>query len=609
MELFSGRDPASKSTPSYAAKRELRSIRHLLAARTPNQILPPIEATKENAWRAAVRRGQAIRELLSSPANKSSVIEIANKYRVHPSTLYRWVSFFIKGGGRISVLVPKENPCKGESRLDPRVEEILADAIDKYFLTKQRRTVTSVWDDIDDACEAAGLEPPHVNTVRNRIERLSKHLIRARRFGTKAAREKFGQLPSTFQGAIAPHALVEADHTKVDIIVLDEDTRLPIGRPWITVVLDIYSRMVLGFDVSLDPPSTLSIGLALVHAVLPKGPWLAERGLDFEWPCQGLMGCLYVDNALELSGSMILRTSQEYGIDIQNRPLGKPDFGGHVERFMRTLAEEVHALPGTTFSNVAKKGDYDSAAHACMTLRELETWLAQFIGGVYHNRPHQGLEEETPRQRYESWFREKGESLGISCALLPADERRFRIDFLPSEGRTIQRYGVEMHHGTFYFDDVLRPFFGEKDSDEPSKGRRFRFAYDPRDLSVVYFWNPQVMDYIPIPRKDGSTRPQSLWELRMKSQGKPPADPQSREAARRSRRAMKGIQEEAQASTQKARRDVARAKQHRTKNIHAIVGPSTPSPIVPADGSLVVSVPAPDTVETWSLLEPFTDIE
>jgi putative transposase len=543
------------------------------------------------------------------PAKQSSIREVAERHGVHPTTLYRWVSAFQKSGGRISALAPSENKCKGQTRLDPRVEAILADITDKYFLTEQRRSITSVWDDLDDACQDACLDTPHVNTLRNRIERLSKHFLIARRFGTKVAREQFGQLPSSFKGAIAPHALVQADHTKVDIILLDEDTRLPIGRPWITVVLDVYSRAVLGFYVSLDPPSTLSIGLALVRAVLPKGPWLNELGLDLEWPCQGLIGCLYVDNALELNGSMILRTCLDYGIDLQNRPLGKPDFGGHVERFMRTLADAVHALPGTTFSNVAEKRGYDSAAHACMTLRELEVWLAQFIGGVYHNRPHKGLKGQTPRQCYEGWFREQGEALGIKGASLPGDERRFRIDFLPFVERTIQRSGVEMHFGTVYFDDVLRPFVGEKSPEAPTKGRKFQFAYDPRDLSIIYFWHPMSSEYVPIPRRNGSKRPQSLWELRRQTQQKAAEDPQSREIARRSRKVMKGVQDEAQASTQKVRREAERAKQHRAKNIHTIVTQSSPNPILPDGDLLCTNFQTQNTDKNWDSIEPFLDIE
>jgi putative transposase len=56
------------------------------------------------------------------------------------------------------------------------------------------------------------------------------------------------------------------------------------GRPWITVVFDIATRVVLGFAPRLDPPSATSVGLALTMACLPKDEWLKERHIDIEWP-------------------------------------------------------------------------------------------------------------------------------------------------------------------------------------------------------------------------------------------------------------------------------------------------------------------------------------
>ena len=48
----------------------------------------------------------------------------------------------------------------------------------------------------------------------------------------------------------------------------------------------------------------------------------------------------------------------------------------------------MHLLPGTTFSNVAQRGDYDSDGSAALTLDELETWLWRFIAGDYNVRIH-----------------------------------------------------------------------------------------------------------------------------------------------------------------------------------------------------------------------------
>ena len=186
--------------------------------------------------------------------------------------------------------------------------------------------------------------------------------------------------------------MLQVDHTPVDVIVVDEEDRLPIGRPWLTLAIDVASRVVAGFTVSLEAPSTVSVALALTHAVLPKETWLADRDLDVEWPVAGIPVCVHVDNAPEFESAAIVRGTQEYGIELVHRPVRRPAFGGHIERLIGTMMGAAHLLPVTTFSSVAEKGDYPSEDRAALTLAELERWLALEIAG-YHQRVHTVLRQ------------------------------------------------------------------------------------------------------------------------------------------------------------------------------------------------------------------------
>ena len=85
---------------------------------------------------------------------------------------------------------------------------------------------------------------------------------------------------------LLPFERVQIDHTRIDVVVVNEGDRLPIGRPWLTLAIDVASRVVLGFSVSLEGPSVVSVALTLVHAVLAKDLWLADRQLR----CLGLCG-------------------------------------------------------------------------------------------------------------------------------------------------------------------------------------------------------------------------------------------------------------------------------------------------------------------------------
>jgi putative transposase len=124
---------------------------------------------------------------------------------------------------------------------------------------------------------------------------------------------------------------------------------------------DVATRMVAGFHISLWAPSTVSLCLALSHAVLPKDSWLADRELqNLEWPAGGLPRSIHVDNAREFHSDVLVRGCQEYGIQLDHRPVGRPHFGGHIERLIGTMMGAVHLLPGTTFSSVDQKGAYES---------------------------------------------------------------------------------------------------------------------------------------------------------------------------------------------------------------------------------------------------------
>lgn len=76
---------------------------------------------------------------------------------------------------------------------------------------------------------------------------------------------------------------VQIDHTVVDLIVVDERHRLPIGRPYVTAEIGVFSRCIVGLVVTLEAPA-LSAGLCLAHLVTDKRAWLERLGVEVAWP-------------------------------------------------------------------------------------------------------------------------------------------------------------------------------------------------------------------------------------------------------------------------------------------------------------------------------------
>ena len=259
-----------------------------------------------------------------------------------------------------------------------------------------------------------------------------------KRKGRKAAAEKYEPIKGHFPGADHPLAVAQIDHTPMDVIVVDEEHRLPIQRPSLTVVIDVYSRMVLGFAIYLEKPSAFTAGLAIAHAVLSKERWLADVGVQAEWPCWGKMRAIHCDNAKEFRGTVIGRACQDHDIAVEHRPPREPRYGGHIERGFGTWLTRARRLKGTTFSNVEQKGDYDSEGRAIMTRAELEKWFTIYVAKVYANSFHKGI-KTTPLARYKEGILGTDSRPGIGLPDRIAEPTAFMLDFMPFEVRRRNR--------------------------------------------------------------------------------------------------------------------------------------------------------------------------
>jgi putative transposase len=280
-------------------------------------------------------------------------------------------------------------------------------------------------------------------------------------------------------------AVWQIDHTQVDLILVDDLQRRPVGRPWITVAIDVFSRMVAGFYISFDPPGAMSVGLCLAHAMLPKETWLAQHDIATPWPLWGKPAVVHADNAKEFRGRMLTRAGENLGIDLHWRPVTQPHYGGYIERLCGTLTQSIHTLPGTTFSNPRQRGAYRSEEQAALTLCEFETWLATLIVDIYHQQVHSGI-GMPPVRRYEQGIFGSDEHPGIGVPERFVDESRLRLELMPYEERTVQRYGIQLDN-ICYYHDVLKKWIQASDLAHPKRKRKFTVRHDPRDISVIYF--------------------------------------------------------------------------------------------------------------------------
>ncbi len=365
---------------------------------------------------------------------------------------------------------------------------------------------------IEGKCKNAGLKAPNINTIRNRIQNINPKIIAKHRKGL-SVRDTRGT-PNRFPEVKMPLDVIQIDHTKVDVIVVDENSRESIGRPYITVAIDVFSRMIYGFYITLEAPSFFSVGQCLLNAILPKDDLLKRHNIGGEYPVYGLPRVIHMDNAKEFRSNSLHNFCQEFRISDEYRPVARPEFGGHVERVIKTCMQNVHQLPGSTFSSILQKGTYDSEGNATMTIDELERWFLDFVVNIYHKTVHGSL-GMTPEEKLYQGILGVGDNAIPFLPVVPADTLKLRMALLPSIERSVQKNGITIDYIT-YFSENLRKWIipAQYKRLNPNIINNVICRRDPRDISKIYVYDEDIKDYIIVPYADIRKPAINVSELR-----------------------------------------------------------------------------------------------
>ncbi|SUZ34109.1 Transposon Tn7 transposition protein TnsB [Roseibaca ekhonensis] len=450
----------------------------------------------EEVRRATVLRPLVQAYLKGTGSLESGINDAVWELGVSRATVWRWIKRLAEEGGRTSALASrKRGRPTGTTLISGKVEAVIEEHLRRYFLRRERPSLSRVATEIRSACWQQGLQPPTRRTVQRRLDAMDAREVAKARVGAKAARQKFAPVTGENK-AKQPLEVVQIDHTPADIILVDSFDRHPIGRPWVTLAIDIATRMVTGYYVALEAPSRLSVALCLTQAVTPKAEILAELECSVSWPAQGKPHSIHVDNGRDFRSHAFRSACAEWGINLVYRPPGSPHFGGHIERLIGTMMGAVHLLPGTTQSSVLAKGDYDAEGMATMTLSEFDRWFVLEICR-YNNSIHSSL-GCTPVAKWEAL---SAEMMGD----IPFEMEAFWVSFLPSELRKVRRDGIHLFQ-IRYWSDALAGHIGRGDG-------RVVVRYDPRDLSVIWV----ELDggrYVEARYRNLEIPPVSLWEYR-----------------------------------------------------------------------------------------------
>ena len=463
-------------------------------------------------WEEANKKYEIIKPFLHDKRNNRKDIEIvANQYNISIPTIYRWIQDY-KKTGTTSSLVPnfKNRGGPKQNRLPKEDDAIIKSIIDEYYLNSQKYSIPYIYRIIQEKFHNAQLKPPHINTIRKRIANLSIKDITKKR-DLKKVQDTHG-MPGKNPRENFPLELVQIDHTPLDLDLVDEENRESIGRAYLTLGIDVFSRMIMGFYISYESPSFFNTGQCILNMIMPKDDFLKQQNVNGEWSIYGLPREISTDNAKEFRGLDLTRFCEQYSIQIDWRPVGRSFYGANVERVFRTLSSEVHTLSGTTFSNIIHKGNYNSQKNAAMTIGEFEQWFTELVVNVYHKKEHSEL-GMTPEEKYLEGIFGLGDYPGTGLPPIIEDTKTLRYSLLPSIERTVQKTGITIDHVT-YFSEVLRKWIIPQGASKKASSRLFICKRDPRDISKIYFYDPDINKYFEIPYRNIKNPKINLYELR-----------------------------------------------------------------------------------------------
>lgn len=371
------------------------------------------------------------------------------------STVARWRQMYRSAGNDVRALIARVGGST-VGTIDPLVEEMLEDAIDLLYMTPERATLAEVREHVRGLVAKANvgrleghkLKAPEYDTVKRRVAQITPYDRCRARYGLRIANIRFR---AAGQGAPSESPLARAcmDHCRLDVVVVDDDSWLLLGRPWLTLVLDESTRYILGYYIGFEEPSNVSVMRAMRHAIMPKADFLGRfPTLVHGWDAWGPAQTLVVDNGLEFHGETIRNGADRFGTVVQFCPRRKPWFKGKIERLFGTINSSLLAtIPGKTFSNILEKGDYDPAKHAVLRLTTFREILATWIVDVYHQQPHRTL-GCSPAQ---AW----AEKIQAVDRWLPANSLVVDSAFSKREHRRLTHKGIE-YDSLFYNGPELR---------------------------------------------------------------------------------------------------------------------------------------------------------
>ena len=394
--------------------------------------------------------------------------------KISARTLRSWVARYRKaaaclGSGYLGLLPRHRQRGNRNSRLSEATRTMLVESIERDYETLKQKTRFACWAVLKSRCEARQITVPSYGTFCAAVRRRDKFTQALRRMGRRAAYKHeppYWELDrKTPRHGDRPFEITHIDHTQLDVEVVCSQAGHILGRPWLTLMTDAFSRRVLAVYVTFDAPSYRSCMMVLRecvrrHAHLPD--------------------VVVVDGGREFNSVFFEALLASYECIKKTRPPAKARFGSIIERLFGTANTQfIHNLKGNTqiTRNVRQvTKSVDPKGQAVWHLPGLYEALCQYFYSTYDTTDHPGL-GCTPREAYRLGLERTGYRL---TRLIPYDQS-FLMSTLPATPRGTAKVqpgrGVKVRSVYYWCDEFRAPDIEQT---------RVPMRYDPFDAGTAY---------------------------------------------------------------------------------------------------------------------------
>ena len=408
------------------------------------------------------------------------------------TTVWRWMSLSKQGNWSPWSLLKQKSDLPRGKQTSEAVRSIMLRVIEEEYLTTQKNSIKAVHGLIKGAIlndnfvrsrtQASALSPPSLSTVRRVIKSQCHYRTDKLRLGAKAAEDnnKFG--PAWEE----PEYLLDEGEidckTPCDVMIVDNKGNLLGKVAHLQSIIEVKSGKIIGHDLSLMPPCAGKTLKCLRMSLLDVPGEELERGKLVK---------LSGDRGSENNNINVKTAAKTLGIQLVLPPPNVPDARPHIEAFNNTINSFFHSLPGTTFSNPEQCGQYDSAAHACLTIEQLQAAFEDWLENAYHTHPlKRGRTTLSPNAR---WTK----AMARQLPPIKFSEKELNAALRSTKHRRI-------NHGIVGFDRLQWSGPGLAELAHDLKPRQKAIVlYDIADLGQVWVHHPdRPDDLIPADARD-----------------------------------------------------------------------------------------------------------